>query len=157
MEISSQEKRSPENPGRFTVYATSDQQWEALFKLNVTTMRNVLKAIVPTMIERAKGSIVNIGAMGALTGAAEMGSYCASKSVVMRLTESLSAELKHHGINVNAVLPSIIDTAANRAAMPDADPSNWVAPEDLAHVICFLGSDRSRAIHGALVPVAGLI
>jgi len=74
----------------------------------------------------------------------------------MRLTESLSGELKEKGINVNAVLPSIIDTPANRSAMPDADPANWVAPEALAEVICFLGSDSARAIHGALIPVAGL-
>ena len=75
---------------------------------------------------------------------------------MLRLTESLSAEVRDRGVNVNAVLPSIIDTPANRAAMPDADPSRWVAPADLANVICFLGSDAARAIHGALVPVAGL-
>jgi len=74
----------------------------------------------------------------------------------MRLTESLSAELRSKGINVNAVLPSIIDTPANRKDMPDADPSQWVAPQDLANVICFLVSDAARAIHGALVPVRGL-
>ena len=72
------------------------------------------------------------------------------------LTESLSAELKHHGVNVNAVLPSMIDTPRNRADMPDADPSLWVSPQDLGNVICFLGSDAARAIHGALLPVAGL-
>jgi NAD(P)-dependent dehydrogenase (short-subunit alcohol dehydrogenase family) len=86
-----------------------------------------------------------------------MGAYCAAKAVVMRLTESLSGELKGKGINVNAVLPSIIDTPRNRADMPNADPGTWVAPEDLAQLICFLGSDAARAIHGALIPVTGLI
>jgi NAD(P)-dependent dehydrogenase (short-subunit alcohol dehydrogenase family) len=85
-----------------------------------------------------------------------MSAYIASKSVVLRLTESLSAEVRDRGINVNAVLPSIIDTPSNRTAMPDADPAKWVAPQDLASVICFLGSDAARAIHGALLPVAGL-
>ena len=85
-----------------------------------------------------------------------MSAYSASKSVVMRLTESLSGELRGQGINVNAVLPSVIDTAQNRESMPDVDPATWVAPTDLANVICFLGSDAANAVHGALVPVRGL-
>ena len=119
-------------------------------------MQNAVRAAVPGMIERGRGAIVNVGALGALKGQAQMSAYCAAKSVVMRLTESLSAELKHHGVNVNAVLPSMIDTPRNRADMPDADPSLWVSPQDLGNVICFLGSDAARAIHGALLPVAGL-
>jgi NAD(P)-dependent dehydrogenase (short-subunit alcohol dehydrogenase family) len=86
-----------------------------------------------------------------------MGAYVAAKGSVMRLTESMSAELKVHGINVNCVLPSTIDTPDNRAAMPKADPSKWVAPADLAAVIAFLCSDGARAIHGALIPVTGLV
>ena len=74
----------------------------------------------------------------------------------MRLTESLANEVRDQGVNVNAVLPTVIDTPANRAGMPDADPSAWVAPEDLANVICFLGSSAAHAVHGALVPVRGL-
>ena len=74
----------------------------------------------------------------------------------MRLTESLSEEVKNAGVNVNAVLPTVIDTPRNRADMPAADPSNWVDPEDLGNVICFLGSDAAKAVHGALVPVNGL-
>ena len=85
-----------------------------------------------------------------------MGAYVAAKSTVMRLTETLAKELRGKGINVNAVLPSIIDTPTNRGDMPDADFSRWVAPEDLAEVMCFLASDQARAVHGALVPVAGL-
>ena len=86
-----------------------------------------------------------------------MGAYCASKSSVIRLTEAMSAELKDKNINVNCVLPTIIDTPDNRAAMPDADPARWVAPADLAQVIVFLASDGARAVHGAALPVTGLV
>jgi NAD(P)-dependent dehydrogenase (short-subunit alcohol dehydrogenase family) len=138
------------------VHEITDEEWDFLFKINVTTLHNVIRAAVPRLIAQGSGSIVNVGALGALKGAPNMGAYCASKSVVMRLTESLSEELKGKGINVNAVLPNVIDTPRNRADMPDADPKKWVAPEDLANVICFLASDAARAVHGALVPVAGL-
>jgi NAD(P)-dependent dehydrogenase (short-subunit alcohol dehydrogenase family) len=139
-----------------STYSKSDEQWDKMFALNVTTLRNVVKSAIPAMIRAKSGNFVNVGALGALYGSADMSAYIASKNVVMRLTESLSAELKDQGINVNAVLPNVIDTPANRAAMPDADPSLWVNPDDLANVICFLGSDAAKAIHGALVPVAGL-
>ena len=85
-----------------------------------------------------------------------MGAYAASKASVMRLTESMAAELREQGINVNAVLPTIIDTSQNRKDMPDANPAKWVAPEALADVVMFLASDAARAVHGALVPVTGL-
>jgi NAD(P)-dependent dehydrogenase (short-subunit alcohol dehydrogenase family) len=111
---------------------------------------------MPIFLARGRGSVVNIGAMSAREGQANMSAYCAAKSVVMRLTESLSKELRNKRVNVNAVLPSIIDTPRNRADMPDADFSRWVSPDDLANVICFLGSDAAAAIHGALVPVVGL-
>jgi NAD(P)-dependent dehydrogenase (short-subunit alcohol dehydrogenase family) len=139
------------------VYETTDEQWNFLFKMNVTTLQNVLHAAVPRLIEQKRGAVINVGALGALRGQGNMGAYCASKSVVMRLTESLSEEVKQHGINVNAVLPSLIDTPRNRADMPDADFDKWLKPEDLANVICFLASDSARAIHGALIPVAGLM
>lgn len=85
-----------------------------------------------------------------------MGAYIASKAAVERLTEAMDAELREHGINVNCVLPGTLDTPQNRAAMPDADPSRWVAPADLAAVILFLASDAARAVHGAALPVTGL-
>lgn len=130
--------------------------WEAMFRINVLTFQNVVSQAVPPMLDRRRGAIVSVGALSALKGLPGMGAYCAAKSALMRLTESLSAEVKAKGINVNAVLPSIIDTPRNRMDMPDADSSAWVAPEDLANVICFLASDHARAIHGAMVPVAGL-
>ena len=85
-----------------------------------------------------------------------MGAYIAAKSAVIRLTETLAAELRERNVNVNCVLPTIIDTPENRAAMPDTDPGRWVAPADLASVILFLASDDARAIHGAALPVTGL-
>jgi len=140
-----------------TVYETEDDMWDAMFNINVTTLRTVLRCAVPLLLEQGSGSIVNVGALGALKGLGNMGAYTAAKSTVMRLTEALSAEVRQQGINVNAVLPSLIDTPRNRADMPDADYSTWVSPADLAAVVCFLASDAARAVHGALVPVEGLV
>jgi len=111
---------------------------------------------VPPMLAAASGKIVNVAAMAALAGKAGMGAYAASKSATIRLTETMAAELRDKGINVNCVMPSIIDTPQNRAAMPDADPGRWVTPAAVAEVILFLASDAARAIHGAAVPVVGL-
>ena len=88
-------------------------------------------------------------------GIAQMGPYCAAESAVIRLTEAMAAALREHDINVNCVLPSVIDTPESGAAMPDTDPARWVAPADLASVV-FLASLAARAIHGAAVPVTGL-
>ncbi|MGO4835362.1 SDR family oxidoreductase, partial [Rhizobiaceae sp. 2RAB30] len=138
------------------VHETSAANWDLMMKLNVSTMVNTVGPAVPGMIARRTGKIVTIGANGATRGGANMGAYAASKSAVMRLTESMSGELRSRGINVNCVLPSIIDTPENRSAMPNADPARWVKPEQLASVIAFLCSDGASAIHGALVPVVGL-
>ena len=137
------------------VHETSDETWDFLFNLNVRTLLNAVRAAVPALIEAGAGKVVNVGAAGALKGGAMMGAYAAAKSVVIRLTEAMSAELRERNINVNCVLPTIIDTPENRAAMPDADPTRWVAPSDLAKTIMHLASDDARAIHGAAVPVAG--
>ncbi len=139
-----------------TVHETIASTWQRMLDLNVNTMLHSAAAVVPVMRAAGRGAIVNVGAAAALRGAAKMGAYIASKSALMRLTESMSAELREAGINVNAVLPSVIDTPANRQSMPDADPRRWVAPEALAAVIGFLVSDDARAIHGALIPVTGL-
>jgi NAD(P)-dependent dehydrogenase (short-subunit alcohol dehydrogenase family) len=138
------------------VHETTEATWKFMFDLNVHTMLNMVRATVPVMLTQRSGAIVNIGARAGLKGAGRMGAYCAAKSVVIRLTESLADELKGQGINVNCVLPSIIDTARNRSDMPDADFSRWVAPADLARTIAFLASDQARAIHGAALPVEAL-
>ena len=136
--------------------ADAGAHWQNMFRLNVETLRNAIRVAVPMMKRRGRGTIVNVGALSAREGRGAMSAYCAAKSTVMRLTESLAQELRGHGINVNAVLPSIIDTPANRADMPDADFTKWVSPQDLANVICFLASPEACALHGALVPVCGL-
>ena len=138
------------------VHQTSDKDWDFMIDINVRTMLNCVRAVVPHMIDRGCGKIVNIGAASAQKGVALMGAYVAAKSAVIRLTEAMAAELREKNINVNCVLPTTIDTPQNRADMPKADPSRWVAPEDLAHVIVFLASSEARAVHGAAVPVSGL-
>ena len=138
------------------VHETSDKTWDFLFDLNARSLLNTARAVVPQMIDNGGGRIVNVGAFAAQRGAARMGAYIASKSAVVRLTEAMSAELREQGINVNCVLPTIIDTPENRAAMPEADPAKWVAANDLANVIAFLASDAARAVHGAALPVSGL-
>jgi NAD(P)-dependent dehydrogenase (short-subunit alcohol dehydrogenase family) len=127
-----------------------------MLDLNVNTMLHSAAAVVPVMRRAGRGFIVNVGAASAVRGAAKMGAYIASKGALMRFTESMAAELREDGINVNAVLPTVIDTPANRASMPAADPRRWVAPDALADVIGFLTSDAARAVHGALIPVSGL-
>jgi len=138
------------------VHATSDTTWKFLLDINAGTLLHAVRAVVPRMLAQGGGRIVNVGAYAAQKGAAQMGAYIAAKSAVIRLTETLAAELRDKKINVNCVLPTIIDTPENRAAMPDADPGRWVAPADLASVIVFLASDAARAIHGAALPVTGL-
>jgi NAD(P)-dependent dehydrogenase (short-subunit alcohol dehydrogenase family) len=139
------------------VHETPPELWRRMLDMNATTVLNVAAATVPLMLAGGRGGkIVNVGAMAALSGKADMAAYVASKSAVIRLTESMAAELRERGINVNCVLPSTIDTPANRAGMPKADFSRWVAPAALADVIAFLASDAARAVHGAALPVTGL-
>ena len=137
------------------VHETPDQDWNFLFDLNTRSLLHAVRAVVPGMLASRGGKIVNIAANSAQKGVANMGAYCASKDVVIRVTEAMAAELRDSNINVNCVMPSIIDTPENRAAMPNADFSRWVAPEALADVIVFLASDGARAIHGAALPVVG--
>ena len=141
------------------VHEISDANWNFLFDINARTLLHASRAVVPQMLTQSAGKIINVGAfagLGAQPGSAHMGAYAASKASVMRLTESMAAELREKGINVNAVLPTIIDTPQNRKDMPEADPAKWVTPEALADVVMFLASDAARAVHGALVPVMGL-
>ncbi len=139
-----------------TVHEISDETWDFMFGLNAKSVINMARAVLPVMLPRQSGKIVNIGARAGLRGAPNMAAYSASKSVVMRLTESLADELKEEGINVNAILPSIIDTERNRQDMPNADFNKWVAPAAIAEVVAFLASAAADPIHGALLPVEGL-
>ena len=123
--------------------------WDFLFNLNAKSVFIVSRAVVPQMLRQGTGKIINVASRAALVGEAQAALYSASKSAVVRLTESMAAELKAHGINVNCILPGIIDTPVNRQAMPKADHTSWVAPSALADVILWLASERGRAINGA--------
>jgi NAD(P)-dependent dehydrogenase (short-subunit alcohol dehydrogenase family) len=126
--------------------------WEHMFRMNLLTAVNASRA-ARSSLTAAKGAIVNIGANAAGRAAAGMGAYAAAKSGVLRLTESLAEELASAGVRVNAVMPSIIDTPANRRDLPDANVKTWVLPEDIAKVILFLLSGEAQAVTGAAIPV----
>jgi NAD(P)-dependent dehydrogenase (short-subunit alcohol dehydrogenase family) len=145
--------------GGFTMgpplHETPDSDWDLMMALNVRSVFNTCRAVIPHMLRQGSGRIVNVSARAALEGKARMGPYCASKAAVLTLTESLAAEHRLDGINVNCILPGTIDTPQNRAAMPDADHSRWVPAAALADVIVFLASEASRAVTGAAIPVYG--
>jgi NAD(P)-dependent dehydrogenase (short-subunit alcohol dehydrogenase family) len=139
-----------------TVADGDPKTWQRMYALNVTTALNASRAAIPHLIASGAGRIVNVGALGALQAGSGMGPYAASKAGVHRLTEALAAEYKGR-ITVNAVLPSIIDTSANRASMPKSDFTKWVRPTELADVILFFASDAASAVTGALLPVSGRV
>ena len=136
--------------------AGSVAEWDRMYNMNLRTAVAASAAAIPHL-SQSRGRIVNVGAAAAGNAAAGMGAYAASKAGVARLTEALAEELKDQGVNVNAVLPSILDTPANRSSMPQADHGRWVAPAELARVIAFLLSDESAAVTGALIPVKGKV
>lgn len=137
------------------LHETPIEVLEHMFDINVRATFLVCRAVIPAMLAQGGGRIINVGSRAALQGGANVTPYSIAKSGVLRLTESLAAELKDRGIHVNCILPGIIDTPQNRAAMPKADFSKWVAPDSLAEVILFLASPGARDIHGAAVPVFG--
>jgi NAD(P)-dependent dehydrogenase (short-subunit alcohol dehydrogenase family) len=139
------------------VHEMPDAVWRQMIELNAGSIIRTAHEVVPVMLAQGAGRIVSVAAMGGLTGGATMSAYAAAKSAVIRLTESMALELRDRGIGVNCVMPSTIDTPANRAAMPGADFSRWVAPDALADVLMFLASDAARAINGAAVPVVGRV
>jgi 3-oxoacyl-[acyl-carrier protein] reductase len=139
-----------------TVAEGDPKTWQRMYALNVLTALNASRAALPHLVASAAGRIINVGAMAALQAGAGMGAYAASKAGVHRLTEALAAEWKGK-VTVNAVLPSTIDTPANRASMSKADFAKWVTPQELADVILFLASDAASAVTGALLPVSGRV
>jgi NAD(P)-dependent dehydrogenase (short-subunit alcohol dehydrogenase family) len=139
-----------------TVHNTAEATWKRMYEINVQTLLNVSEPIIPHMIESSRGKIVTVGALSAQKGTPNTAAYAASKSMVVRISESMSSELREYNINVNCVLPSIINSPANRLDMPDADPHRWVQPSDVAEVMVFLSSGAARAIHGVALPVTGL-
>lgn len=137
------------------VHETSLADWDFMLELNARTAFIISRAVVPTMLDQGEGRIVHVASRAALEGSSRAAAYSASKSALLRLVESLSAELKRKGIRVNCVLPGTIDTPQNREAMPDAKFDRWVTPEAVADVILFLASDAARGVNGAAIPVYG--
>jgi NAD(P)-dependent dehydrogenase (short-subunit alcohol dehydrogenase family) len=129
--------------------------FDRMLELNLRSGYVLARAVFPIMLKAGHGSIVNVAAKAAVDHGAGAGAYAASKAAAVALMDSLAADAKGTGVRVNSILPSIIDTAANRQAMPDADFATWPKPEELVHVILFLSSDFARAIHGAAIPVYG--
>ena len=129
--------------------------WDFLFNINVRTTLLCCRAVIPQMLRQSRGTIINVASRDGLASSAGYAAYSASKSAVLRLTESLAAELKVSNINVNCIMPGTIDTPQNRSAVPNGDFSKWVEPAAIADVIAFLASDASRAINGAALPVFG--
>jgi NAD(P)-dependent dehydrogenase (short-subunit alcohol dehydrogenase family) len=137
------------------VHETDVETWDHMLDMNARTAFLTSRAVIPHMLQQGAGRIISVSARAALAGAPKMAPYIISKTAVRRLTESMSAELKDRGVNVNCIMPGTIDTPANREAMPNADFDKWVPPAALADVILFLASDAARAVTGAAVPVFG--
>ena len=138
------------------VTAIDEKEWDDMMTLNLKTAFLLSKYVVAQMALQSGGKIIHVAARPGLKGTGYDAAYVASKSGVVRLVESLSEEVKAKGINVNCILPSIIDTEENRIAMPGADFAKWVKPSELARIILFLASDDASPINGAAIPVYGL-
>jgi NAD(P)-dependent dehydrogenase (short-subunit alcohol dehydrogenase family) len=137
------------------VHETDPDQFDGLMRLNVKPCFMLARAAMPRLMERGGGAFVGVSARPALRPFPGAAAYIASKAAVLALIQALDAEYKHHGIRCNAILPSVIDTPANRTAQPDADYSKWVQPEEIAKVVRFLVSEESGPTSGAAVPVYG--
>jgi len=141
--------------GGTNLWEVDPRVYDQMLQLNLKAGFALAHAVVPVMIRQNRGWIVNVASKAAVDHGAGGALYAASKSGALALFDSLAAEVKAYNINVNSVLPSIIDTAANRAAMPQADFSKWPKPEEIARVILFLCSEEALVIHGAAIPVYG--
>jgi NAD(P)-dependent dehydrogenase (short-subunit alcohol dehydrogenase family) len=137
------------------VHETDWSVWQQQLDINLKTAVIVSSQVVPYMLTRNGGAIVNVGTRTATQKGKNLAAYAASKRALMQLTEAMSAELRDQFITVNTVLPSVIDTPANRQFNPDADYSKWVRPEEIARVILFLVGKDARIVNGAHIPVYG--
>lgn len=137
------------------VHEEDMETWDFLFEVNLSTTLFTCRAVIPYMIQQNSGRIINTASRSGLLGSAGYAAYSASKSAVIRLTESLAKELGDYNINVNCIIPGTIDTPQNRQSMPDADYSKWVDPAAIADVALFLASDAARAVTGAAIQVYG--
>ena len=126
---------------------------DRMLLLNLRSGWALTRAAAPVMLAQGHGAIVNVAAQAALSPPAGLGAYTASKAAAIALIASLAADLKNTGVRANTILPSIIDTPANRRSMPDADFSKWPKPEEIARVVLFLASDAAKLVNGAAIPV----
>ncbi|ABF39216.1 short-chain dehydrogenase/reductase SDR [Candidatus Koribacter versatilis Ellin345] len=143
--------------GGIKLWELETKTFEKMFTLNLRAGYSLARAVIPAMLKQKSGAIVNIAAKAAVDHAGGASAYASSKAAALAMMDSLAEDLRGTGVRVNSILPSIIDTAANRHAMPGADYSKWPKPEDIAKVILFLLSDDGKVIHGAAVPVYGAL
>jgi NAD(P)-dependent dehydrogenase (short-subunit alcohol dehydrogenase family) len=141
--------------GGVALWELETKVFDGMLSLNLRSGYSLARAVVPTMLKQKHGAIVNVAAKAAFDHGAGASAYAASKAAAVALMDSLAADLKGTGVRVNSILPSIIDTAANRRAMPNADFAAWPKPEEIAQVVLFLCSDSAAAVHGAALPVYG--
>lgn len=141
--------------GGIALWKTDAATFNRMIDLNLRSAYALTHAVVPVLLAQKRGAIVNVSAKAAWDHAAGASAYAATKAAAIALMDSLAADLRGTGVRVNSILPSIIDTPANRQAMPDADFSQWPKPEDIAKVVLFLLSDEACVVHGASVPVFG--
>jgi len=141
--------------GGQSVAETTDETWEKMLGLNLRSAYTIFRAVLPGMIKAGKGRIVAVGARAALDPMANFAAYSVSKTALVALVKTVALEVKDSGITANVVLPSVIDTPANRAAMPSADASKWVTPESIADLLVWLASDNARNVSGAAIPIYG--
>lgn len=141
--------------GGVNLWELEPKIFDEMLGLNLRSGYMLARATIPAMLKQKRGAIVNVAAKAALDHGAGASAYAASKAGALALMDSLAAEVKGSGVRVNTILPSIIDTEANREAIPNADFAKWPKPADIARVILFLCSDEAKVIHGAALPVYG--
>ena len=141
--------------GGLKLWEMETKVFEQMLNLNLRSGYALSRAAVRAMLKRGRGAIVNVAAKAAFDHAAGASAYAASKAAAVAMLDSLAADVRGTGVRVNTILPSIIDTEANRKAMPKADFAKWPKPQDIARVILFLCSDEAKVIHGAAIPVYG--
>jgi NAD(P)-dependent dehydrogenase (short-subunit alcohol dehydrogenase family) len=141
--------------GGMKLWESDTKVFEQMLALNLRSGLVLSRAVIPGMLKKKRGAIVNVASKAAIDHAAGAAAYAASKAAALAMMDSLAEDLKGTGVRVNSILPSIIDTEVNRKAMPTADFEKWPKPQDIARVILFLCSDDAKVIHGAAVPVYG--
>ena len=143
--------------GGIKLWELDTKMFDHMYALNLRAGYALARAVVPTMLKQQRGAIVNVAAKAALDHAAGASAYASSKAAALALMDSLAEDLRGTGVRVNSILPSIIDTEANRKAMPSADFAKWPKPEEIANVILFLLSEEAKVVHGAAIPVYGAL